>query len=103
MVRSWPVRHISAASASIHAMSASEMIDKSTVIGANDDAPAGLCVMDGVNVAVISGRTAGLADVASLRPDGWRRKPVRRGSEPIPEAYAFGIKVPPRLAGCRMR
>jgi hypothetical protein len=51
-------------------MSASEMIDKSTVIGANDDAPAGLCVMDGVNVAVISGRTAGLADVASLRPDG---------------------------------
>ncbi len=64
-------------------MSASEMIDKSTVVGANDDAPAGLCVVDGVNVAVISGRTAGLADVASLRPDGWRRKPVRRGSEPL--------------------
>jgi len=40
MVRSWPVRHISAASASIHAMSASEIGDTSTVVGANDDDPA---------------------------------------------------------------
>ncbi len=40
-------------------MSASEMIDKSTVVRANDEDPADLCFADGVNVAVISGRTVG--------------------------------------------
>jgi hypothetical protein len=38
-------------------MSASEIVGTSTVVGANDDAPADLCVADGVNVAVIAGRT----------------------------------------------
>jgi hypothetical protein len=48
-------------------MSASETVGKSTVVDDEGDEPADLCVVDGVNVAVISGRTAGLADVASLR------------------------------------
>jgi hypothetical protein len=48
-------------------MSASEIVDKATVVGADHDDPADLCVVDGVIVAVISGRTAGLADVVSLR------------------------------------
>ena len=38
-------------------MFASEMIDKSTVVGAGDDDPADLTFADGANVAVISGCT----------------------------------------------
>jgi hypothetical protein len=48
-------------------MFASEMIDKSTVVGAGDDDPADLTFADGANVAVISGCTVWLADVVRLR------------------------------------
>ena len=54
-------------SASNHAMFASEVIDKSTVLGAGDDDPADFSFADGANVAVISGCTVCLADVASCR------------------------------------
>jgi hypothetical protein len=39
-------------------MFASEMIDKSTVVGAGDDDPADLTFADGANVAVISDSSA---------------------------------------------
>jgi hypothetical protein len=48
-------------------MFVSEMIDKSTVLGAGDDEPADLAVADGAHVAVISDCTVCLADVARLR------------------------------------
>ena len=48
-------------------MFASEMIDKSTVVGAGDDDPADLTFADGANVAVISGCAVWLADVVRLR------------------------------------
>src|SRR4051812_31881877 len=85
-------------------MFASEMIDKSTVVGAGDDEPADLGVADGANVAVISNCTVWLADVVRLRAR-WSRgvSPQRRGHERMPVAHVFGITVPPRLAGCRMR
>ncbi len=60
-----------AASASIHAMLASEMIDTSSVVGAGDDDPADLTLADGANVAVISGCAVWLADVErDCGPDG---------------------------------
>ena len=52
--------------ASNHAMFASEVIDKSTVLGAGDEEPADLAVADGDNVAVISDCAVCLADVARL-------------------------------------
>ena len=52
-------------------MFASEMIDKSTVVGAGDDDPADLTFADGANVAVISGCAVWLADVErDCGPDG---------------------------------
>jgi hypothetical protein len=83
-------------------MFTSEVMDTSTVVSAGDDDPADLCVADGANVAVISGCTVCLADVARLpvtvsaigeavsshlpRRKGRgqmvsRRKPQRRGHE----------------------
>ena len=85
-------------------MFASEMIDKSTVVGAGDDDPADLTFADGANVAVISGCTVWLADVVRLRAR-WSRG-VSRSDAATNEclvAHVFGITVPPRLAGCRMR
>ena len=43
----------------------SEMIDKSSAVGAGDDDPADLAFADGANVAVISGSAVWLADVVS--------------------------------------
>jgi hypothetical protein len=63
-VRSSPVRHISATRASNHAMSASVMIDKSTVVGAGDDDRVDPTFADGAHVAVISECAVCLADVA---------------------------------------
>src|SRR4051812_19270678 len=63
MVRSYPVRQTCAASASNHAMFASEMMDKPTAVCAGDDEPADLTFANGANVAVISGCTMCLADV----------------------------------------
>ena len=64
-------------------MFASEMIDKSTVVGAGDDDPADLTFADGANVAVISGCTvcvgATLSETAGQMVS--RRKPQRRGHE----------------------
>ena len=48
-------------------MFASEMIGKSTVVGAGDDDPADLTLAGGANVAVISGCAVWLADVVRLR------------------------------------
>ena len=48
-------------------MFASEMIDKSVVVGAGGDEPADLIFADGANVAVISDCAVCLADVARLR------------------------------------
>jgi hypothetical protein len=47
-------------------MFASEVIGKSTVLGARDEEPADLAVADGDNVAVISDSAVCLADVARL-------------------------------------
>jgi hypothetical protein len=51
-------------------MFVSEMIDKSTVLGAGDE-PADLAVADGAHVAVISDGPVCLADVARLRATVW--------------------------------
>jgi hypothetical protein len=48
-------------------MFASEMIGKSTVVGAGDDDPADLTLAGGANVAVTSGCAVWLADVVRLR------------------------------------
>ena len=53
-------------------MFASEMIDKSTVVRAGDADPADLTFADGTNVAVISGCTVCLSDVAILRARWFR-------------------------------
>jgi hypothetical protein len=49
-----------------HAMFASEVIDKSTVLGAGDERRAHLAAADGHDVAVISGCAVCWADVAKL-------------------------------------
>ena len=63
-------------------MFASEMIDKSTVVGAGDDDPADLTFADGANVAVISGCAVvvgGRCETAGQMVS--RRKPQRRGHQ----------------------
>ena len=48
------------------------MISKSPVLGARDDDPADLILAEGTNVAVISGCTVCLSDVARLRARWFR-------------------------------
>ena len=56
--------------ASNQAIFASEVIDKSAVLGASDERPTDLAVADGDNVAVISDRAVRLAGENCYRSDG---------------------------------